>query len=489
MYHKKSFSLPPGIEKEYRFTALLSLHENAIVFTMERKRASTKKTYAGSSRPPLGVLKIIPEAYFDEMLFDSLRSLHHPLLLLPTELFTEQDYVYAIYPKLLPFSDYLCRGEITFSVILQWIRDMDTSVSCLHEKNILHGDIAPGNIYLDEENHFSLGDFSSSTILSPREKTFSLFKEREKTASTFPFPSRAAGFQQDIFSFLTLLNHLLKGLTLPGEEEITTLHPLKNEVEGQLSEVTTERHFETSFHQVCQKLLSVIEENQLEALFSGQTFTLSPREMDYLKGSTENVRKNILSSLPLPAFKIPVSLLGLAFCIVLFLSAVAFYAGRGNPPAEPALPSGETAATPHSPILDISHEKYQEFPSEMAADSSVKIIFAEDNRLKEFSYLSGFSSLEELYLDNNFIAEIGDISGLESLAILGLSNNQIGDVSALGNLPSLRILDLSYQTGLENLSSLERLKRLQYLVLTGTNATEKDIQHLQQALPSCTILH
>lgn len=128
-------AIPGKIKKEYRLVSLLSLHENALVFSLEKRNASSKNiAYAVHPDPANGVMKIMPKPYFDEALFTALQSLHHPLLLLPTELIAEGDYVYALYPRLLPFSEYLSEEKISLSTVLQWIKDMSQILSCLHDK-------------------------------------------------------------------------------------------------------------------------------------------------------------------------------------------------------------------------------------------------------------------------------------------------------------------------------------------------------------------
>ena len=526
--NKNTPAIPAKIKKEYRMISLLSLHENALVFSLEKKKSSSKNTtYIVTSDPFQGVMKIMPKSYFDEELFTALQSLHHPLLLLPTELIAEGDYVYALYPRLLPLSEYLSREKISLSAILQWIKDMSQILSCLHDKNIFHGDIAPGNIYLDEEGHFYLGDFSSGRILCSHQ-----IMTNKKTAATFPFSS-IADCRQDIFSFLTILSKLLEACSPTAEEGNAILSALREITDALLLELKEKKRFHLSFRQVCQQILSVVEEHQNETKSSHLDFLLSAEKLDFLKETTKTLKKSpIPCSFPFHSRKtLPV--LALAFCTVIFLSAIIYYAGTSssqkngnslpaaelvqkeiaeknfqspsplpttaadsnksfsaNTPAANADATGNSAAdNPDHAILDISCKKYQDIPPSLRADASVRIIFAQGNRLKKLSSFSAYPALEELYLDGNAISDLSDLSDFQSLSILGLSYNQVTDLSSLEGISSLRILDLSGHTKLSNISCLGKLKKLEYLILTDTNATDDEMQRLQQSLPHCTILH
>lgn len=152
-------------------------------------------------------------------------------------------------------------------------------------------------------------------------------------------------------------------------------------------------------------------------------------------------------------------------------------------------PSPVVSAQPKNHVLDISHKKYHQIPSGKEKDLSKKIIFAENNRIDDISQFKNYSHLEELYLDGNFISQLNGISKLKHLSVLGLSNNRVTDVTALRNITSLTLLDLSYQKNLSGLISLGNLKNLEYLILTGTDTSEKEIQALQRMLPGCTILY
>lgn len=512
-HNKKTLAIPEKIRKEYHLTSLLSLHENAIVFSIEKKKPSSKKgTYIIHPNASKSVVKIMPKYYFDEDLFSTLQSLHHPLLLLPTELIAEEEYVYALYPRLLPFSEYLSREKLPLSKMVQWIKDMSQIISCLQDKNIIHGDIAPGNIYLDDEGHFYLGDFSSTKIASSHQSIASLIKKKNRTAATFPLSPSGKGNHQDIFSFLTILLKLLEASSPASINDIALLADLQNFVKNLLRELREKRSFPLTFREVCQKILSAIEEGKKEHGFSNQDFPLSPEKLDFLNDVTKPIKKKSMISPPVIA---------LAFSCLIFLFAIIYYGKTGIsghqetvPPSEQfvqketptdniknsvqtatATPARNPTVSPTSAvnqqndsILDISGKKYRDIPSSLKNDSAVKIIFSQGNQIKRLSSFSRYPSLEELYLDGNMISDLSNLSKFKRLTILGLSNNRVTDLSALKDIPSLKILDLSGQKNLSHISSLGSMKHLEYLILTETNATNNDVKYLQQLLPECMIL-
>lgn len=481
--NKKTPAIPEKIRKEYHLTSLLSLHENAIVFSVEKKKSSSKKqAYMMHSNPAQGVIKVMPKSYFDEDLFSTLQSLHHPLLLLPTELIAEEEYVYALYPRLLPLSEYLLRGEMPFSKLVQWIKDMSQIIPCLQDKHIVHGDISPGNIYLDDEGHFYLGDFSSGRLVSFRQRITALIKNKSKTAATFPFASSSGDYRQDIFSFLTILLKILEACS-PSDYN-ATLSPLQDIVVNLLTDLEKKKSFSLTFREVCQKILSVIEKDKIEQNMISQDFALSPDKLDFVMDATKPLKKKS---------KISVPVMALAFCCLIFLSAIIYYGRTGMPRPAPkadfTISATHVASRQDDSILDISDKKYQDIASSSNRDASVKIIFAQGNQIKKLSSFSIYPALEELYLDDNMISDLSNLSEFKHLAILGLSNNQVTDLSTLKDIPSLKILDLSGQKNLSGLSSLGNLENLEYLILTETNATNDDIRYLQQSLPDCMILH
>lgn len=527
-------TFPLKIKENYHLGPLLSLQDNGIVFLLKEKEKNQKKARLQNTpcqendrtQYPL-ILKVIPKSYFDKPLFQKITSLHAPHLLYPTELFAEKGYIYAIYPNMRSLSEYLAQGTLPFSLLLQWIKEMDKIISWLHKNKILHGDIAPGNIYLDEEGHFYLGDYSSARLLSFQDKSFPLFF-RKKTASTYPIPFCVTDFRQDIFSFLTLLSHLIKSIS-SSEKETAALSHLQEEIDKLLFQIIHQKSYDCSFSQICQKILLVIHKEQLEKQFIQTDFMIAPSEMDFLKESTKPVKKELLQ--PYWIKDKPVPFLGLVLCFTVFIFSISYCFSAKNqtsikyqdissisfkktaiqsPAATSVLKTPAPTTTPtHFPtftpdinslssatpdsahtILTLSHRKYNTLPKCIKEKTShVKIIFAENNQLKSLSPFLQFSLLEELYLDQNRITDLGNLSSLKHLKILGLSNNQITDVSALGTINSLTILDLSNQTCLSNFSSLEKLTKLKYLILTDTNISQKEIKHLQQKLPGCTILY
>lgn len=154
-------------------------------------------------------------------------------------------------------------------------------------------------------------------------------------------------------------------------------------------------------------------------------------------------------------------------------------------------PSGTLDCT-----LNIANKSYADLSSSdlsslhvTTATNEIKIVIASHNLFNNSSTFESFTSLQELYLDNNKICSLSGLSELKKLKILSLSDNKLCDITELSKITSLSILDISGNKNIKNIRTLSTLKKLQYLVITDTNITKKEVSFLQKKLPLCTILY
>lgn len=156
-------------------------------------------------------------------------------------------------------------------------------------------------------------------------------------------------------------------------------------------------------------------------------------------------------------------------------------------PTQTPLPS----TTEH--ILKLSHTPAHNLssvsPKIWKAREHITIVFADSCQFKSCNTFSHFANLEELYLHKNPITSIRSLSHLSRLKILVLSSCNLKSVSPLSKLKELTALDLSHNYKLKNLSAITSLKKLQYLILSNTNASKEEITLLQKKLPHCTVIY
>ncbi len=142
-------------------------------------------------------------------------------------------------------------------------------------------------------------------------------------------------------------------------------------------------------------------------------------------------------------------------------------------------------------VLDLEGQnlKNTSFLSKVKHTEDIQIIFAAGNHFSNVSSFFSFQNLKELYLNQNYITSVQGIKELKHLEVLDLSENKVQELSALSSLKNLKILDLSGQKTLNGITALKKLKSLEYLLLTNTNATRREISVLKQNLPACTIFY
>ncbi len=109
-----------------------------------------------------------------------------------------------------------------------------------------------------------------------------------------------------------------------------------------------------------------------------------------------------------------------------------------------------------------------EFPHELLALKSLRILNLNSNKIQDISEIGKFLKLDVLDLSENKIKDIEKISSLRSLKWLDLKFNIIADISAIKNLTNLVKLYLDNNV-IADISFLKKLPELKELTLSGNN--------------------
>ena len=117
----------------------------------------------------------------------------------------------------LPFSEYLREEDYdpdTLSV--QLAREIGSALCVLHSKGILHRDVKPENIFIDNANneqHFRLGDFGVSKKISDMSGLTATGTLNFMAPESFKYYEYS--YQSDIYSFGMTLYYILNDLRFP----------------------------------------------------------------------------------------------------------------------------------------------------------------------------------------------------------------------------------------------------------------------------------
>ena len=95
--------------------------------------------------------------------FSTVYNINHQNLLTPTNYSVSGDVPYLVMPFCENGSAQTMVGRCDQADIVPFIRDVAAALACLHANNIVHQDIKPENILIDDNLHFKVTDFGISS--------------------------------------------------------------------------------------------------------------------------------------------------------------------------------------------------------------------------------------------------------------------------------------------------------------------------------------
>lgn len=531
--------LPDEIKKEYALAEILFVKKTSIICSLKKKLPFSDACY---------ILKIIPARQYNKTLYERLAALPESGILTPVQEYHTKHFIFFIFPKLQSLSYLVKSGKIDFRYIKTLCSDLGKTLLTLHQANIFHMDISPDNLYLNQEEHFLLGDFSSAHIKETHgRKRFLVPHPTGSTKGFYPeeISKDKSPVNYDIYGFCMILFLLLNhGKTpfhktnpkFPIDSGNTCIFNISNFLSELLLTCKTAYLSSVFFQDKYFELKQMMQEEQTfrteipdfeNSLFctftepeERRSFFSKYRYKEPLISSITFEKKEHILSIPKSLCK--PALYGLfMFCGFLFLFAcyhtlsvdktstdnirqvkvnIQIEIPSSSPFQTPAItsPAILPANTPVPSVkpkifLNLRRRNLNNtsFLAEVNRTEEIQIIFADQNKFATISSFLLFQNLKELYLNQNKITSISvkEVKTLKHLEILDLSENSLQDLSALSYFTRLKLLDLSGQKHLKNIRRLGNLKTLNFLILTNTNVTKKEISYLKKHLPVCTILY
>ena len=493
------------IEQYYRVT------NRHIVLSAKHKKTDT-----------CHVLIIIPNKYFYKKLWKDLICLPDSKLLLPQKIQAIKNMYILEFPVYTSLKNLVQTEPISLSKIITIILDLCASLNCLHDAGILHMDISADNVYLTQEQHFILGDFSESCFLTEARYPLSNY------ISSFIAPEcqkKAPSIQSEQYQLGILFYQLcnlgndppkdFQGIIPQNLPVFQSTPEISNSIQTILSKMLAQDPFKrySDLSALQQDLKSLSSQNLDQSDYQlflpdethpfHQTITVtnsSPTEihsiLDYF-----HLPSFHLSSIQLPSFTFLIPCVLVSFTLIfIFVKVNSTTENKAKQITEVSQENTTTGAsifttddmtTDTGGILDIANKNINSFassyPNHIQANT-IYTLFAENNHISSLSDLSLFPNLREIYLSNNQISDIQDLAILSNLKVIILSDNCCTNVSDLKTLHKLRFLDLSGNSELMEVYDLHNLKSLKTLILSDTSVTENSVKQLQQMLPECNII-
>lgn len=381
-------------------------------------------------------------------------------LLFPEKTVLKGSHLETCYPFKTPFLSHIQGKSFSLYDFMQLFHDISMAIDFLHQNGLVHCDIAPRNLYVDQDGHYLLGDFSETTI-AKNEQDYFLDQQQFATMllellsggrDAFLFRNNQSSYFMDLEYLTPLLLHLQKATFKENKKHF---------------------HGFSSFVNTTKSLLSSLEIFETERI----SFQDSEKTFFYNKTEPYNCRNINFYKYCIPT----------VLCIFLLLLVYCF---SGNSPHQeiPHFSTPKPVQKDRQQIIDCSHNGATSLVSYLPTQDnfdSVNIIYGEDNNFRDISEFENLPNLTELYLSKNEIHSLSDCD-FNHLTIMILSDNNLEEFNL--HCSSLSFLDLSGNQNFSDVSSLSKLSSLTTLVLTDTSVSALDISFLQKQLPNCNII-
>lgn len=529
---------PKKLLKKYPITDLIYITHDCCVY-------KSKQADSGS----YSIIKITPYLHKQHCILKSVSHINDVHLLTPFSVEKYKDFTVSVYPYKVSVIDKIISGKLCFDELLTLALDLCDGIIKLHSNNILHLDISPNNIYLNDDNTFCIGDFSFSQKKSNNKIRRNIYFTEGYSPPEFKAYSKnlvQINELSDEYSLAKTILSLCHGYNTSAKD-----HPVKD---------TTD--IPEYFFDILNKASSEIQEYRYPSINAFKTELLSFKaKYDiseikyYISFNSENNPFNNTKTRPMvkphieeptptiqkiinsPAF-MTVAILLAVILPILSLYKIFYTPNNADKIAAHNIQNISISYETKEPVAIIEENKtnnkntnttkidcndnvdnskikkdninkssVKEIDIEdknitsLSEDcikstlninfdiNSVTIISANNNNISDISRLSEFVSVRELYLSDNRIKNIDSLKQLFNLKTLVISSNLIDDITSLKELKNLENLDISNNKKLKNLSALYELKTLKLLCINETAVTKGTIKKLKVSLPDCEIIY
>lgn len=468
------------------------------------------------------VLTMIHNSYFHKKLWKDLISLSDSKLLLPQKIHAGKNMHILEFPFCTSLKKLIQTEPMSLSRIVSLIYDLSVSLDYLHNAGILHMDISVDNVYLTEEQHFILGDFSESCYqaescypLSNPTSPFTAPECQKEPASVLSEQYQLGILFYQLCNLGNAPPKDFQGIISQNLPVFQSTPEISNAIWAILSKMLSQdplkRYPDLSALQQDLKSLSTqnLEKSEYQLFLPDETHpfhqivtvTDTASAEIHSKPTCFHLPSIHLPSIPLSssAFLIPcflillvlISTFGIGFSISRNKTKQTVESLQGMTTTGASISITAESTMISDAILDIANKNIDAlssaYPKHMQVNS-IHTLLAENNHIVSLDDLSLFPNLREIYLSNNQITDLQDLAALSNLEVIILSDNCCTNISDLKSLHKLRFLDLSGNSELSEINDLHTLTSLETLILSDTSVTEDAVKQLQQMLPKCNII-
>lgn len=382
-------------------------------------------------------------------------------LLLPKKISLKGLRIESSYVLQTPLLSHLQSTPFTFRDFIRLFHDIANGILALHKAGLVHGDIAPRNIYVDGAGHYLLGDFSETKVAKKEEDYF----VDQQLFATMLLELLAGGRESKLF-------HEKEARYFIDSEYLSSL--LKHIQRASFKE--NKRHFR-GFHSFVNSTSSLF--TNLE-IFENEVISFDAANKSFFQNRTETIVITKQNKY--------IYCLALGACFLLLVLANSL----SSPKKTRGIPHFATSSPvpkEEQLIIDCSHSNASslvEFLPSQDTFDSITTVYGEDNEFQDISEFAELQNLRELYLSANNIHSLNS-ADFQKLKIMILSDNDLQELYLQS--PSLSFLDLSGNKNFSDVTSLSNLSSLNTLILTDTAVSSLDISFLQKQLPNCKIIY
>lgn len=474
---------PKKLLKKYPITDLIYITHDCCVY-------KSKQADSGN----YSIIKITPYLHKQHCILKSVSHINDVHLLTPFSVEKYKDFTVSVYPYKVSVIDKIISGKLCFDKLLTLALDLCDGIIRLHSNNILHLDISPNNIYLNDDNTFCIGDFSFSQKKSNNKIRRNIYFTEGYSPPEFKAYSKnlvQINELSDEYSLAKTILSLCHGYNTSAKD-----HPVQD---------TTD--IPEYFFDILNKASSEIQEYRYPSINAFKTELLSFKaEYDiseikyYISFNSENNPFNNTKTRPMakphieeptpaiqkiinsPAF-MTVAILLAVILPILSLYKIFYTPNNADKIAAHNIQNISISYETKEPVAIIEENKTNNKNTDSAEidcndkNTNTTKIDCNDNvdnsKIKKDNINK--SSVKEIDIEDKNITSLSEDCikstlninfNINSVTIISANNNNISDISRLSEFVSVRELYLS-DNRIKNIDSLKQLFNLKTLVISS----------------------